>query len=141
MSAPDSSPFLCSDRRRGNALVHTNRAGGSPLSLSPPSRLPRLRLPRPPRRLRACVCAQRKAAELQQRPRREEEEVEVEAGREANSCLTSSQSEAWLRLTKTAGPGRAPPPHSSFEALVEMCRLLCLHSAACCRCSRLFVLF
>lgn len=65
-------------------------------------------------------------------------EVEVEAGREANSCLTPSQSEAWLRLTKTAGPGRAPPPHSSFETLVEMCRLLCLHSAAWCRWLRVF---
>lgn len=62
------------------------------------------------------------------------------AGREVNSCLTSSQSEAGLWLTKTAGPGRAPPPHSSFEALVEMCRLLRLHSAAGCRWSRLFFL-
>lgn len=64
----------------------------------------------------------------------------VGAGREANSCLTSSQSEAWLWLTKTAGLGRAPLPHSSFEALVEMCRLLCLHSAAGCRWSRVVFL-
>lgn len=48
-------------------------------------------------------------------------EVEAEARREANSCLTSSQSEAGLRLTKTVGPGRAPPPHPGFEAFVEMC--------------------
>lgn len=39
-------PFL-KLRGRGNALLYANRAGGWPLSLSPDSRSPRLRLPRP----------------------------------------------------------------------------------------------
>lgn len=129
-------PFL-KLRERGNALLCANRAGGVAAFF-----VSRLSLPSAPSSAAPAVITRvcLRAAKLQQRPRREEEEVAVGAGREANSCLTSSQSEAWLWLTKTAGPGRAPPPHSSFEALVEMCRLLCLHSAAGCRWSRVLFL-
>lgn len=131
-------PSLSQAPRERKRAPPRKQSGGGALPLSPDRRCLRLR---PPAVItRVCL----RVTKLRRRPRRKEE-VGVGgggegAGREVNSCLTSSQSEAGLWLTKTAGPGRAPPPHSSFEALVEMCRLLRLHSAAGCRWSRLFFL-
>lgn len=139
LSAPDSSPFSRSGRRRGNALLRTNREGESPLSLSPPS-APSSAAPVVITRvcLHAAKGCRAPAASTEGRGGGG---GGCRGGEEANSCLTSSQSEAWLRLTEPAGPARAPPPpppHSSFEALVEMCRLLCLLSLAWCTWSRVF---
>lgn len=79
-----------------------------------------------------CVCMHResrRASALGAGRRRRRRSLEVG---ELNSYLASSQSEALLRLTKTAGPGRASLPHSSFKALAEVCCVVRLHSTAVC---------
>lgn len=103
-------------------------------------RLPRSRSTAPVAITRVClrIAAHGETPSCLKAHDQEEEEEEEGAGRD-EFLLTSNQSEPSLRLTKTAGPGRASLPHTSFEALAEDWCVLRLHSAVWCRSSLLFL--